>query len=57
MAKNKDQYLNPERDKIEKLSMIEKVEKTISQLESFVPNLIKSDDLYEEKSDIDSKKR
>lgn len=57
MAKKKDEYLNPERDKIENLSMLEKVEKTVSQLESFVPNLIKSDDLYDEKSDIDYKKR
>ncbi|MGH4119418.1 hypothetical protein [Clostridium sp.] len=54
MAKNKNEYLNHQRAKVEKSNMLEN---TIEQMEKLVPILIRTDYLYDEKADQNSKKR
>jgi hypothetical protein len=54
VAKHKDEYLNHQRAKVEKSNMLEN---TIEQIDKLMPTLIITNGLYEEKSDIDSKKR
>ncbi|MCJ7688910.1 MAG: hypothetical protein MUO60_06280 [Clostridiaceae bacterium] len=54
MAKKKNEYLDYQRDRVEKSNIIENA---IEQLENIVPTFIRTDGLYEEKSDIASKKR
>lgn len=54
MTKNRYEYLDPQRDKVEKNS---KLENAIEKLENLVPTLIRTDGLYDENSDEDPKRR